>query len=100
MHGPRDCILSEVSQTEKDNIIQQRLYVESKKNDTNELIYKTEADSQTQKTNLWLPKGKGGRRNKLGIWEQHIYTTTYKTDKQQGPTVQHRELYSIFCNKL
>ena len=27
---------------------------------TNELIYKTETDSQTQKTNLWLPKGKGG----------------------------------------
>ena len=26
--------------------------------DTNELIYKTETDSQ--KTNLWLPKGKWG----------------------------------------
>ena len=23
-------------------------------------IYKTETDSQTSKTNLWLPKGKGG----------------------------------------
>ena len=40
-----------------------------KKNDTNKLIYKTEKDSQTQKTNLWLPKGKGGRQDKLGIWE-------------------------------
>ena len=30
------------------------------KDDTNELIYKTETDSQTSKTNLWLPKGKGG----------------------------------------
>ena len=28
------------------------------KNDTNELIYKTETDSQISKTNLWLPKGK------------------------------------------
>ena len=39
-------ILSEISQTEKDksHIIS---YVESKKNDTNELIYKTEIDSQT-----------------------------------------------------
>ena len=27
------------------------------KNDTNELIYKTETDSQTQKINLQLPKG-------------------------------------------
>ena len=39
-----------------------------KKNDTNELIYKAEIDSQTQKTNLWLPKGKGGGRDKLGVW--------------------------------
>ena len=30
-----------------------------KKNDTNELIYKTETDSQTLRTNLWFPKGKG-----------------------------------------
>ena len=30
-----------------------------KKKDTNELISKTETDSQTQKTNLWLSKGKG-----------------------------------------
>ena len=29
------------------------------KKDTNELIYKTETDSQTFKTNLWLPKGTG-----------------------------------------
>ena len=28
-----------------------------KKNSINELIYKTETDSQTQQTNLWLPKG-------------------------------------------
>ena len=34
------------------------------KNDTNELIYKTEIDSWTQKANIWLPKEKrmmGGR---------------------------------------
>ena len=30
------------------------------KNDTNELIYKTETDSQISKTNLWLPKGRHG----------------------------------------
>ena len=33
------------------------------KTDTNELIYKTEIDSQTQKTNLWLLKGEGGGIN-------------------------------------
>ena len=29
-----------------------------KRNDTDELIYKTETDSQILKTKLWLPKGK------------------------------------------
>ena len=29
-------------------------------NDTNELIYKTEADSKISQSNIWLPKG---------IWE-------------------------------
>ena len=31
-----------------------------KKKKKDELIYKAETDSQTQKANLWLPKGKGG----------------------------------------
>ena len=55
-------ILSEVSQTEKDEyhiplicgILKKYIYIY-----TNELIYKTETDPQTQKTNLQLPKGKG-----------------------------------------
>ena len=52
-------ILSEISQRKARTPLY-HLYVESKKNDTNELIYKTEIDSQTQKTNLWLPKQKWG----------------------------------------
>ena len=44
-------------------------YMQNLKNDTNELTYNTEIDSQTQKTNLWLPKGKGEGRDKLGIWD-------------------------------
>ena len=28
------------------------------KNDTSDLIHKTETDSQTKKTNLWLPRRK------------------------------------------
>ena len=53
-------ILREVSQRKK-NIIWYQLCVESKKkNDTDELIYKTY--SQTMETNLWLPKW-----NKLGV---------------------------------
>ena len=48
-----------------------------KKNDTNELIYKTEIDSQTQKTNLWLPGarlGGGGIVREFGI---DMYTLLY-----------------------
>ena len=46
------------------------------KYDTDELTYKTEIDSQRQKTNLWLPKGKGGRgiNQKFGI---NVYTLQY-----------------------
>ena len=44
---------------------------------TNELIYKTETELQMQKTNLWLPGGKGGR-DKLGDWDGFIHTTIYK----------------------
>ena len=39
-------------------------------NDTNELIHKTETDSQALKTNLWLPKGKvqgAGGEDGLGV---------------------------------
>ena len=44
-------------------------YMWNLKNGTNEHIYKTENDSQTQKANLWLPKGKDDGRDKLGIWD-------------------------------
>ena len=32
-------------------------------NDTNEFLHKAETDPQTQKTNLWLSKGKDRREN-------------------------------------
>ena len=41
-------------------------YVWNLKNNTNESVYKTDTDSQTQKTNLWLPKGSG--MDKLRVW--------------------------------
>ena len=48
-------ILSEQSQTEKEKEISCDIaYMWNlKKNDTNELVYKTETDPQMQKTNLW-----------------------------------------------
>ena len=45
-------------------------------------------------------QGEGGwRRDGLGVWDQRVQTIMYKMDKKQGPTVQHRELYSISCDK-
>ena len=44
-------------------------YIVNLRFDINELIHKTETDSETQKTNLWLPKGEDGERDKLGVWD-------------------------------
>ena len=68
-------------------------YMWDVKYDTNELIYKTETDAQTQRADLWLPSGGQWGRDGLGVWDQQMQTSTYRMDKQQGPTVQHRELY-------
>ena len=74
--------------------------VQHLKNDTNEFTYKTEIDLQTQKTKLWLPKGKARDRYKLGILDYQIYNNMHKIDNQQGPTIQPRKLYSISFNNL
>ena len=61
-------ILSEVSQR-KTNIIWYYLYVESKKNDTNELIYKTKINSH-RKHKLMVTEGDSGvGEDKLGVWD-------------------------------
>ena len=39
------------------------------KNDTNELTYKTETDSQISKKNLTVTKGERWGRDKLGAWD-------------------------------
>ena len=35
---------------------------------TNEPIYRKEADSQTQRTDLWLPRGRGREGDGQGVW--------------------------------
>ena len=79
----------------KTNTMWSHLYVKSKKNDIDELIYKTEIDSESQKTNLWLPKGiQGMEGEKLGVWDERIYIIMYKMDNKEL-------LYSTrTCNNL
>ena len=45
------------------------------KYDTNELIYETETDSQTQRTDLWLPGGglEEGCIGDLGLADENYY---------------------------
>ena len=61
-------LLSKISQTEKDKRHMTSHICDILKDDTNELIYKTEVESQRQKTNSWLPKGKGDALN-CGVGE-------------------------------
>ena len=44
-------------------------------------------------TGLVAAKGGGGMDQELEVGR---CTTIYKTEEKQGPTVQHREIYSIF----
>ena len=60
-------IISEASQKE---IPYDITYMWNLKYDINELIYETETDSQTQRTNLWLPRksaGRGGMNWEFGV---------------------------------
>ena len=47
------------------------------------LFRKTETDTQTQKTSLWLPKGKVGK-DKPGIWKELIHTALYIKQINKG----------------
>ena len=35
-----------------------------------------------------------------GVWDCHVHTAIFKTDKQQGSTVWHKKLCSILFNSL
>ena len=54
---------------------------------TNEHIYKTETDSQARKQTYGYKMG-NGKRDKLGLWDKHIYTIICKINRKQGPTAQ------------
>ena len=54
------------------------------KNSTNELIYKTETDSQTLENRLVVAKAEGEwGRDRLGVWDQQMQTIIYRMDKQK-----------------
>ena len=50
--------------------------------DPNELLYKMETDSQTQRADLWLPRQRGWGREGLRIWDYQLQIIIYRMDKQ------------------
>ena len=60
-----------------------------KGNNTNELTYETKRLTEL-----------GNKLMAAREFGMDVHTITFKTDNQQGPTVQHRELYLMLCGSL
>ena len=71
-----------------------------KRNDTDELIYKQKQTHKLKEQIYGCWQVRVGQMDSQGVWNQHIHTAEFKMDKQQGPTVQHRELCSMLCGSL
>ena len=68
MGGPRG-FHTELSMSERERQIPYDItYMCTLKYDTNESIYESETDSQTQRTDLWLPRSEW-RRDGDGVWD-------------------------------
>ena len=66
-------VLSTINQTDRERQIYDITQMwNHQKNDTNELTYKIEIDSQTQRTNVWLPKSRASIKS-LGLTDTHYY---------------------------
>ena len=78
-------ILSEVSKKEKDKYHMIALICGNWKTKMWH-IYKAETDLQIVGNRLMVAKAEG-ETEKLGVWDQQIHATIYKTDDPQGPTV-------------
>ena len=66
------------------------------KYDTNEPTYLRKRKRLIE-NRLWFPKS--GEKGQAGVWDEQMQTIIYKMDKQESPTIQHRELYPISNNK-
>ena len=63
------------------------------------LFTKQKQSHRHRKQTCGCQGGGGWGRDGVGVWGQQMQTIIYRMNTQQGPTVQHRELYSIPCNK-
>ena len=75
MDGPRDDHIKR-SKSERERRLSYITYMWNLKYDTNEHIYETETESQTQRTDFWLPRGRWvgeGWIGSLGLADANYY---------------------------
>ena len=56
--------------------------------------------TQRHRKQTYAAKGQVGGVTNQEVWNKNIHTTIYAIDNQQGSTIQHWELYSLFYNNL
>ena len=79
-----------------------RLYVEPKKKKKIQMnLFTKQEQTHRHRKQTYVTKQETGEEggDKLLVWDQQIHKTIHKIDKQQEPTVQHRELYSVSYNQ-
>ena len=91
-------ILNEVSQKEKEKYYMTTLMC-GIRNMTQMNLSMKQKQNQGHREHRWFTKGRAWERDGVGGCGQQIQGFIYKTDKQQGPPVSHRELYSISYDK-
>ena len=65
-------ILSETKSDRERQIPSATPHMQNLKYAADELIYRTETDSQTWKTSLWSSEAEARGRNKVSIWDQQM----------------------------
>ena len=75
-------------------------YMWNLKYDTNEHIYETERDSPTERTDLWLPRGRSGGGVKGWVFEIGRCKLLYIGWINNKALFHSTGNYSIFCDKL
>ena len=67
---------------------------------TNKDLLSSTGNSAQYSNNLLVPRGKDGGRDSRGVWDGHGHTAVFNMENQQGPAVQHRELWPVTCGSL
>ena len=88
-------ILSEVNQTEKE-----KYHITSLRCGIEKEMIRMNLQNRKRLTDLENELTVAGGRDSQGGWEGHVHTAVFRMDNQQGPIVQHMELFSMFYASL